>query len=158
MTSACAECCPDSWYAFGIEPGSVSGFIGDTTQFTAMQQNITCYGEILDWFRRFPNNFTSTDPSVASCNSSGFTTAISPGVAHIGASWTVLFWDFDPLGYGGCTRYFENANPDATCDVRPSVVISGPDTVPLAGTTGILTPAPISSVQLIETGWSEPRK
>lgn len=117
MTSACAECCPDSWYSFGIEPGIVSGFIGDTTQFTAMQQNITCYGEILDWFQRFPNNFTSTDPSVASCNSSGFTTAISPGTAHLGASWTVLFWDFDYLS-GGCTRYLENANPDATCDVQ----------------------------------------
>jgi hypothetical protein len=117
MTSACAECCPDSWYSFGIEPGSVSGFIGDTTQFTAMQQNITCYGQILDWFQRFPNNFNSTDPSVASCNTTGFTTAISPGTAHIGASWTVLFWDFDPIGSGGCTRYLETANPDATCDV-----------------------------------------
>ncbi len=41
---------------------------------------------------------------------------------------------------------------DFLCDPRPSVVISGPDSVPLAGTSGILTPAPIDSIQLIGTG------
>jgi len=139
MTSACGECCPDSWYSFGIEPGSVSGFSGDTTQFAAMQQNITCYGQILDWFQRFPNNFTSTDPSVANCDSTGFTTAISPGTADIGASWTVLFWDFDLMS-GGCTRYNELANPAATCDVQrtPHHLKVGNDLFGATGCGGVL--------------------
>jgi hypothetical protein len=133
MTAACSECCPDSWYNFWIDPDTVVGFAGDSGQFAAMQQNITCYGEILDPFQRFPGNFTSTDPSVASCDSSGFATALSPGITNIGASWTVLFWDYDPTGYGGCTRYNESANPDASCDVSDNAVFF--KTARVSGTT-----------------------
>jgi hypothetical protein len=92
----------------------------------AMQQNITCYGEILDPFQVFPNDFTSSDPSVASCTSSGFATALYPGTTNIGASWTVRFWDFDNMS-GGCTRYLENADPDAVCNVHPK--ITGPNSM-----------------------------
>ncbi len=117
MTAACAECCPDSWYSFWIDPLGGTALPGDTSQFVAMQQNITCYGEVLDPFQRFPGNFTSDNPSVANCDSSGFTTAFTPGTANLGAHWTVVSWDFDPIGSGGCTRYLENANPEGICDV-----------------------------------------
>jgi hypothetical protein len=126
MTAACTECCPDSWYSFWIDPGTVDGVPGDSGQFAGRQQNITCYGEILDPFQVFPGDFTSSDPSVASCNSSGFATALSPGTTNIGASWTVRFWDFD-FESGGCTRYLETANPDAACNVHPGVSSISPN-------------------------------
>jgi hypothetical protein len=148
MTAACTECCPDSWYSFWIDPGTVSGFVGDSGQFTAMQQNITCYGEILDPFQRFPGNFTSTDPSVASCDSSGFAVALSPGTTNIGASWTVLFWDYDPIGHGGCTRYNETANPAATCNVGPHINSISPG----RGLIGTTVPISIFGSGFSQTG------
>jgi len=126
MTAACTECCPDSWYSFWIDPLNGAAVPGDTGQFSAMQQNITCYNEVLDPFQVFPNNFTSSDPSVASCNSTGFATALYPGTTDIGAHWTVRFWDFD-FGSGGCTRYLETANPEAVCNVHPK--ITGPNSM-----------------------------
>jgi hypothetical protein len=150
MTAACSECCPDSWYGFWIDPDTAVGFAGDSGQFVAMQQNITCYGEILDPFQRFPNNFTSTDPSVASCDSTGFATALSPGITNIDASWTVLFWDYDPLGYGGCTRYNESANPESTCDVSDNAVTL--TTAHVSGTTVNFDGPPFRAVLNLPAG------
>ena len=99
-----------------MEPFSVAGFPGDSSQFTSFQQNQTCYGEILDPFTVPDPTWSSTDPSVATCDSTGMATAQSPGFTHIQSRWTMRFWDFD-LQSGGCTRYLEQALADALCDV-----------------------------------------
>ena len=117
MTAACAECCPDSWYGFWMSPVSATGFPGDTTQFSSIQQNQTCYNEVLEPFTVPYPTWSSTDPSVATCDSTGLATAQLPGFAHIQSRWTVRFWDFDPINGTGCTRYLEQALADALCDV-----------------------------------------
>lgn len=115
MTSSCMECCPDSWYSFWITPGSAIGFPGDTTQFNSIQQNQTCYGEVLDPFTVPSPTWSSTNPSVAGCSSTGLATAQLPGFTHIQSRWTVRFWDSDFDGL--CHRYLEQALVDALCDV-----------------------------------------
>ena len=142
MTAACAECCPDSWYSFWVDPigDDLLACPDDTTQFTGWQQNITCYGEILDPFQRFVSTFTSSNTPAVSCNSTGFATAIDEGESDIGASWTVLSWDFDVNGTGGCTNYHESANPKSKCKVRvPDHLVVVSDPYPL--TIGCGTPS-----------------
>jgi hypothetical protein len=75
----------------------------------------------------------------------GNETTVAPGTASILARWQTI------VGYNyACAAINATITAYANCDVRPSVVISGPDDVPLAGNAGSITP--ISTIQLIGTG------
>ena len=55
MTAACGVCCPDSYYSSWLTPGSVTGYIGDTTQFTPYEQDKDCTGYYLVPFPLCPS-------------------------------------------------------------------------------------------------------
>lgn len=60
---ACMNCCPDSFANGWIDPGSVQGFVGDTTQFNGFEQTMSCYGTLSPPYNPFPS-WDSTDWNV----------------------------------------------------------------------------------------------
>jgi hypothetical protein len=101
-----------------VNPGSVIGFPGDTTQFTAQQQNEDCFGNLMTPFTVGSPTWSSTNSSVASV-SGGLATALSVGTTNIGATWTAFLWDMNPNNT--CTKTTIHPDPTALCDVRPRI-------------------------------------
>ncbi|MGH9942340.1 MAG: hypothetical protein ACRD9R_08280 [Pyrinomonadaceae bacterium] len=56
---AYANCCPVSFFGAWITPGQVSGFPGDVTQFLALRQDETCYGELTAPYETYANFFAT---------------------------------------------------------------------------------------------------
>jgi hypothetical protein len=115
---ACVNCCPASCANTWVNPGSVIGFPGDTTQFTAQQQNEDCFGNLMTPFTVGSPTWSSTNSSVASV-SGGLATALSVGTTNIGATWTAFLWDMNPNNT--CTKTTIHPDPTALCDVRPRI-------------------------------------
>lgn len=88
---ACVNCCPPSCAETWVNPGSVVGFPGDTTQFTAQQQNEDCFGNLMTPFTVGSPTWSSSNSSVASV-SGGLATALSAGTTNLGATWTAFRW------------------------------------------------------------------
>jgi hypothetical protein len=88
-TYECFCPCPSSFGGARLTPSSLIGFPGSTTSFLAQQQNITCHGTLSCWFN-VPGGatFSSADPSIATIDSGGFATCVSPGSTTLLASWT----------------------------------------------------------------------
>lgn len=126
---ACVNCCPASCAATWLDPGSVTGGIGDTTQFGAMQQNEDCFGNLMTPFSVGSPSWSSTNSSVASV-SGGLATALSLGSTYIGATWTAFFWDLNPNNT--CTKTTFHPVPTALCDVL-APTLSGPSEVTRGG-------------------------
>ena len=85
-------------------------------------------------------------------------TAVTRTIAQAKKAGSPLIPSNAPIGYlpgddvTASKQDVRTLSTDATCPRPPTVVISGPSTVPLAGSAGILTPAPINTIQLIGTG------
>ncbi len=151
-------CCPPSFSSSWVDPGSLIGSPGDSFGLTVWETDETCgqfYG---------PYNITayasctSTDSSVAQVSGSSIN-LVGAGNCTINVDHLASTFTRQPgtdCESGPCEIVCDQTDTMMTDPVpvtaRPTVVISGPDAVPLAGTMGILTPAPISSVQLIGTG------
>lgn len=121
MTAACGDCCPDSFYDCWVDPGSVTGYAGDTTQFSPKQRDVTCYGtpDQIIWPSYNANNveWSSFDTSVATVDSSGFAMAQSAGGTYIQAAWLVEVWHAVPPDLGFCEVERPIVTPNASCDV-----------------------------------------
>jgi hypothetical protein len=112
---ACVNCCPDSCAQTWVDPPSVSGFSGQTQQFTPFQQNEDCFGNLLNPFLVLSASWNSSNTAVASVDSSGFATAQGVGNTSIGANWSAWLWDQNPNKTCFKTHIFPN--PTALCDV-----------------------------------------
>ncbi len=90
-------------------------------------------------------NFSSDDPTIATVDPScqARATGVNPGATYLRGT---------AVDVPGPACGDQTLTCRSNVTVRPSVLISGPNGVPLAGTMGILTPAPIRSIQLTGTG------
>lgn len=111
---ACVNCCPASCINTWIDPPSVTGFPGDTQQFTGFQQNEDCFGNQLSPFSQSAT-WSSTDSSVATVDSTGFATAQDVGNTNIDGTWTAFLWDLNPNNT--CTKTIIHPLAEALCDV-----------------------------------------
>jgi hypothetical protein len=86
-TYECQLCCQGQWMG-RLTPHNVSGFPGDQAQFFAQQAWQDCFGNTGSFSEATPDNWFTSDPNIATCNSSGLGTAINPGNASVFATWT----------------------------------------------------------------------
>jgi len=117
-TYECQCPCNASYANARLLPSSISGFPGDTQQFLPQQQNINCLGTLSEWFDvNAAGGFSSDNPNVATCNTSGLGTAIAPGTTTIRASWSAsnISYEGDPLS---CQSYDTTAESSASCEVQ----------------------------------------
>jgi hypothetical protein len=121
MTAACGSCCPDSFSYLFMDPSGVVGFPGGTTQFTAYEQDVDCFGNFLPAFPTSGGLWTSQNQSVATVNQSGFATAVSTGTTIIGfsASRDIIINCCSECGNDEvcCSSQPVDATCEATCDV-----------------------------------------
>jgi hypothetical protein len=117
---ACVNCCPASCMETWVDPPSVTGFVGDTQQFTGFQQNEDCFGNPLSPFSRSAT-WSSTNSSVATVNSTGFGTAQNVGNTSIQGTWTAFLWDLN--ANNTCTKTIIQPLAEAVCDVLNGPVI-----------------------------------
>jgi hypothetical protein len=116
---ACMNCCPDSFAGGWVDPGGVEGFATDTTQFSAFEQSVNCYGSLSAPYNPWPW-WDSTDQNVATCDG-GMATAVGPGEAHIQAHWMGYEWgSFESGNPNECYERPIEALGDALCDVLDS--------------------------------------
>lgn len=127
-TYECQCTCGGGYYASRLIPASASGFPGDTTQFTAQEQDATCHGQPMSWYNVLSGvTFTSDDSNVATINFVGNATAVAPGTTNLRAKWdTAGIWYSDPYE-GGCVNQPYEANTSASFSVSPN--ITGPGTL-----------------------------
>lgn len=119
-TSSCQGCCQAGYFDSFCDPASVIGTSGETTQFTAFQRNVTCFGQITAPFAVSAVTWTSNDTTVATVDAGGLATAQDAGSTQIHATWEVWV-GIDVDEGGGCIRQQEVADASATCDVRPRI-------------------------------------
>jgi hypothetical protein len=151
---ACVNCCPASCINTWIDPPSVTGFSGDTQQFTGFQQNEDCFGNLLSPFSHSAT-WSSTNSSVATVNSTGVATAQNPGSTNIQGTWTAFLWDLNPNNT--CTKTTFQPLADALCDVL-GVSISGAQSVQdgsFFAPTFTLTPQGATPISY-QWSWSTP--
>jgi len=135
-----------------VIPLSVSGFPGDAGQFFAQQQDTDCFGNPSGWYD-VGGSFSSDNPNVATCDATGFATAVGPGVTNIRASWfaQIVSLEGDPLH---CEYFDTTAESSATCDVQPIdfiVINNKPEGIRptgiIAGLNGADPPIPAGDTQ-----------
>jgi len=140
MTAACGRCCPDSFSALFIDPSSVSGFIGDTTQFTTTEQDVDCFGNPRPPYLVYPFYFSS-NTSVATVGSSGNTTAVGVGTTFIHAQLPAYAYTNCASEAGNaeycCDQTTINAECQAECDVQPRITDIEPAQGPIDSSVGI---------------------
>ncbi|MBA2705653.1 MAG: Ig-like domain-containing protein [Blastocatellia bacterium] len=126
LTSACGACCPPTFFDGWCDPGSVTGFPGDTSQFTAKQRKQDCYGNILSATTVLDASWTSTNTAVATVNANGLATAQGAGSTNINATWDMQYidyyasgcnWDPDNCTGGHCYHRYNSFIASALCDV-----------------------------------------
>ena len=115
-TYACYNCCPDSFFTGWVAPGSLSGFAGDTTQFIAFEQDMTCYGSPTDTYQAFAN-FTSLDPAACTSTGTGLATAQGPGQTTIRGSFGKVYFYSSNYESGQCDTTFAHFFANALCEV-----------------------------------------
>ena len=116
-TYACFNCCADSYVSSYVSPGSSTGLAGQSTQFTAFQENENCYGSQITPFSVAWAAWSSSNSSVASVNSSGLASCLQPGTSNVSASWDTSIW-FNEGGavFGECIE--EQAFPQPMAPVK----------------------------------------
>jgi hypothetical protein len=112
---ACANCCPNEFFDGWVTPGDIVGYEDDTSQFTAMQRDTNCYGQLYPPRMADVAYYESTDPAVASCTYNGFATAQLPGFTSIVATWTADAWWY--WGGGYCEYTPVEVLAEAFCEV-----------------------------------------
>ncbi len=123
MTAACGEpCCGDMFVGGFLSPDRVTGFIGEVTSFIANEQIQDCFGTPFT----YPTGatFTSSNPSVASCDANGTTIAVGLGSAIITGTWH--YFSNRPSGDFQTPQCFTeegDTSADASCDVLNGSVI-----------------------------------
>ena len=121
-TYECQCACQASYYDSILNPASVIGGIGDNTTFVARERDINCFGIIGSYYDQ-GGYFSSNNTSVATINSlSGYCQAVGIGSATLDAAFTGYTYTFDP-GLG-CLAFPVNANPTASCAVRPVINVT----------------------------------
>src|SRR6266545_375824 len=147
MTIACGICCPDSDYYNWISPGNVTGFIGDTQQFTHFRQLRNCFGDITTSEDHSPN-WSCDNTSVATIDSfSGFATAVGAGISNIRHSFLATSYN-DEGSF--CSESTGTAEYNAICEVL-APRLNGPTSVTRGGSaTFTITGARASQV----SNWS----
>lgn len=122
---ACQNCCQDTFNMGWIESITFGIVISEgTSQYTAFEQDISCYGELLAPFNPYPF-WNSADWSVAACDSSGLVTGQTPGTTSIQASW-IAYEPFREIGGGNeCAVRERNVITEAPTEVRPQYTVSG---------------------------------
>ena len=124
-TYECQCTCPNSFYSSRLLPGVITGFIGDTQQFLAEEQDINCYNVATAWYA-VGNGivFSSDSPGVATINSSGFSTAVGEGSTLFHAGWNVDYWYLENIETGFCNSTPDTADCTASCTVlKPTFTI-----------------------------------
>jgi hypothetical protein len=116
-TYECQCPCPSSFANARMTPSSVIGYPGYSAFLQAEQQNRNCLGTMGSWFAPSGVTFSSANPSIATIDSGGFMTAIAPGSTNLNASWTGIV--HFSAGHSGCSSQNVNANPGASCEVKP---------------------------------------
>lgn len=108
---ACMNCCPDSFAGGWLDPGSVSGYIGELNQFAAIEQTRNCYGSYGAPYYIYPS-WDSTDWDVASLDGYGAANNLGIGEAYAQGAWVAYEWGS-----------FESGNPDE-CYPRERTVLA----------------------------------
>jgi len=125
---ACNNCCGNSFYDGWVTPTEASGFEGSEMEFTAMQQDASCYGQVFPAFSVGMASFTSANTSI--CDplfNSGTIMGAGPGGTNIFAGWTADTWSYN-LDF--CQYTPVEAFRNALCEVLAVrfVTASEPDT------------------------------
>jgi hypothetical protein len=125
---ACVDCCPASFYDGWCDPGSATGYPGETTQFIAVEQDQNCYGNLFEPFD-VSASWSSQNTSVATVDSGGLATAQDEGSTLIRATWSTF-----ERGETDCGTRPIDVVREALCDVLPpcAVLLSGPSSVTLS--------------------------
>ena len=131
-TAACGSCCPDSFSNAWMSPSSVSGFIGDTSQFAPQEQDVDCFGNPRAPYVVTGAFFSSANTSVATVNSSGVATAVGEGSTNIDASFAVYHFT-NCSGQAGneeycCDETTENFVCTGVCHVVTCTIPTGETT------------------------------
>ena len=124
-TNACGSCCPIGYANSFCDPPGVEGLPQASTRFRAFQSNADCHGNFYAPFLVTPEFWSSSDPSIASVDGTGFATALSFGSTGIQASWTAYNFahggpevcDVNPEDCDNCIETAVTAVADAFCDV-----------------------------------------
>ncbi len=126
-TYECQCICPPVFGEARLLPGSVSGFPGNTQQFTAQERFHDCFNVYGDWWNVDPSRitFSSDNTSVATINSSGLGTALALGSTNIRASWVSDTWVWDNE-VGWCFYYAAAAACAAFCQVSDFQITTTP--------------------------------
>jgi hypothetical protein len=135
----------------------VTGFAGDTQQFSPFHQNEDCFGNELQPFSISNATWSSTNSSVATVTTTGFATAQNPGSTNIQGTWTAFLWDLNPNNT--CTKTTFQPLADALCDVlgvqwtTPHGLNGQDGVVPISsGTPPQGSPAYVNSTTITATG------
>lgn len=114
---ACQNCCPDSFLSGWVDPGGVTGFIGDSGWWYAWEQTQNCYGTWQSPFQVLPN-WSSSNFGVCSCDGFGFGFSEGPGLSTMSATWSSYRWgSFESGNPNECIPIEENVLAEALCEV-----------------------------------------
>jgi hypothetical protein len=119
---SCINCCGNSFFDGWLTPGSTIGFEGDEMQFTAMQQDMNCYGQTFSPYPAWAV-FDAASPFICDPDSFGSTILVGPGQTSIYGDWDVDSWTG---GLGGYCEYTPmKILRDALCNVAsPEVMLT----------------------------------
>lgn len=124
-TYECQCACGSSYLQSELLPYSISGFPGDTQQFTAREQDVNCFGGPGAWYDvpSYLVFFSADNGNVATVNSSGLGTAVGEGQTNIRASWeTAGIFHMDASGE--CWSEPVTADCSSSCEVQlPTISI-----------------------------------
>ena len=121
MTSACGILCSDSFLYAWMTPASISGFIGDTTQFSVFRQMVDGFGN--QYTQQYaPSNWSCDNTSVATVNQNGFATAVGVGSSNVRNPFQAFTYT-DEGSY--CSEYELTAEPTAICNVAAPLPFRG---------------------------------
>lgn len=136
FTAACGVCCPSSFSNAFIDPSSVIGAVGGSTQFTIRERDVDCFGNPSSYY---PVNafWFSTNTSVATVNSSGGAAAVGVGTAFIKGTITTTVYENCAAEAGNqeycCNQINDSFTCSAECDVL-APTLTGPSSITRAGT------------------------
>lgn len=146
---SCNTCCKNSPESAWSDPGIYYGYLTDMKQFTAMERDHDCYGNLVPPYavNRFGNvNWTSYDNAVASVNSfSGMVTANGIGDTLIEGTWEATRWQENLTGTD-CELIPEPMTATGEMVVRPKIT----SITPARGGVGSTTRVTINGVGFLD--------
>ncbi|HSR52313.1 MAG TPA: D-Ala-D-Ala carboxypeptidase family metallohydrolase [Acidobacteriota bacterium] len=121
-TYSCTNCCPDSFHAGYVQPGTAGIQVGEQTTLRAWEETINCYEAICGPFEVTTAQWQSSNTFIASVEQfNGTTTGEGAGSATITAEWTACtFEEGELLCNPNCPSFFASAFVQVSqpsCDV-----------------------------------------